>query len=65
MPCIPMDLEHKSDNSDSLQPEIVMTEVIDDDLDCELKQYQGDTQQNFSGIKRVNSANNLSIPGKN
>lgn len=49
--CVPND--KISDGVELLQPEIVTTEIVDE---C------GDTIQN--SLKRVNSVNNLSIPGK-
>lgn len=52
--CLPNDKSgFAADGVELLQPEIVTTETVDD---C------GDTAQN--SLKRVNSVNNLTIPGK-
>lgn len=59
-------LDLKGDASDILNPEIRTTEVIDDDLDCDMPShhYQAtESKQYFNSLKRVNSANNLAIPG--
>lgn len=48
----------KSDISDTVQPEITMTDV-NNELSSET-----DCKQSFNFLKRVNSANNLAIPGK-
>lgn len=50
----------KSENTEVVQPEVNMTEVTDD-LTVE-NDNSLDPKQYFS-LKRVNSANNLTIPG--
>uniref|UniRef100_A0A1Y1LX68 Phorbol-ester/DAG-type domain-containing protein n=1 Tax=Photinus pyralis TaxID=7054 RepID=A0A1Y1LX68_PHOPY len=62
MPCIHIEkLDQKLENSDALHPEITMTEVNDkDDI---IPQYSNETKQHINALKRVNSANNLAIPG--
>ncbi|KAF5281441.1 hypothetical protein FQA39_LY17795 [Lamprigera yunnana] len=64
MPCILQEkFEQKMDGSDILNPDIIMTEVTDDDLECDISSFQGTEVKHYSSLKRVNSANNLAIPG--
>ncbi|KAK9712548.1 Peptidase family M50 [Popillia japonica] len=58
--CVPMETAHlKSENVEVVQPDMNINEAVDDinESDNNL-----DTKQYFS-LKRVNSANNLTIPG--
>lgn len=58
--CLPADRSSlKSDISDIVQPEIITTEV------CDESNIDGlETKMSISPLKRVNSANNLAIPGQ-
>lgn len=55
--CIPADRQSNKSDLQDLQPDILLTELADDAA------AEPECKQGLSFLKRVNSANNLAIPG--